>query len=116
MAKHYQHVPGTVYLVTYTNSEGVNGCLLYECQMPTTIDGVIEHIKNVDDWVDAVDCKIRAIHDEDGTVRDVTEDIGHIMAGQEHCWGGRRPAWADYPGLNLDIRKLWFEDDPDLMW
>ena len=108
MTKHYQHVDGTVYLVTFTYVEGKNWSTFNDPLMDETIDAVIEHVQEAKDHV--IDCKIRAIHDEDGTVRDVTEDIAQIMADRENFWGGYRPAWVDYPSFKLNIYSLWFRD------
>ena len=112
MAKQYQHIPGTIYLVTFTYVEGRNWSTFNDPFMDETIEMVIEHVQEAKDHV--IDCKIRAIHDEDGTVRDVTEDIAQIMAERERFWDGHRPDWVDYPSFKLNIYSLWFRDQPEL--
>jgi hypothetical protein len=104
MAKQYQHVHGTIYLVTYTFYSGEDNCPANDAAMPDTIDGAIHLVDCAQDYV--VDCKIRAIHDKDGTVRDVTEDIAQIMVDGEDFWGGYRPDWVDYPSFKIDAAAL----------
>ena len=107
MSKQYQHVPGTIYLVTYTFDSGEDNCPANDAPMPTTIADAIHLVDCAQGYV--VDCKIRAIHDDDGTVRDVTEDIAQIMADDEDFSCGYRPAYLDYPSFKLDVRD-WVRD------
>lgn len=108
MTKQFQHVPGTIYLVTYTYFSGEDNCAANDWPMPTTIDDAIHLVDCANDYV--VDCKIRAIHDEDGTVRDVTEDIAQIVADGYDFSDGSWLTWIDYPSFKLDLKALWARD------
>lgn len=99
-----KHVDGALYLVTFIEKDGTTE----NCPLVDTIDECIEWVYNYQEW--HVDCKIRAIHDADGAVRDVSEDIGRVMIDRsdytEHDW----PIWAHW--FNLRASDF-YETEPE---
>ena len=121
-----KHVDGTLYLITFNDgecdqvaseflAETVQGCIdavydkCYEDDCLT--NGGLRERRNIRSYYG---CKIRAIHDADGVVRDVTEDIARVMMDDLfdgyvdiYDW----PIWAELMGLKM--ADFGFEVEPD---
>ena len=119
-----KHVDGTLYLITFEDDDGVAVKFLEKTIQECTdaIHDACYHREPFDNgqrrkrseangyW----SCKVRAIHDADGIVRDVTEDIANVMMDDLfdgyvgiYDW----PIWAELMGLKR--ADFGFEVEPD---
>lgn len=108
-----KHVDGTLYLVSCEDGAGeVRNAEFFAETIDDCIQFVHEGCHN-----NLLSCKVRAIHDGDGIVRDVTEDIARLMMDNFltgyvdfSCdW----PRWADPMGLKMADYGFWVEPDYD---